>query len=710
MKKINVLSLFDGIGMAHQALKDAKVPINKYYSSEVDKNAITVSNSNHEQVNLGNVMDLKFQNNEIYVKNELVEKQEIDLLIGGSPCFIAGTKILTNLGYKNIEDIKIGDMVLSHTGKWRKVLNVGGKDFAPTRILNSYGCIGVETTDEHPFYVRKLTKKWNSEIKKSTRNFSEPNWIEAKELVRNDYCSMVKTCDLNIENGFNEMFWYMIGRYTGDGWYRETKRKNRKNSFIYQFIICCGIKEFEELKEHFDNFGYNYNFSKERTVYKFRVCSQSLVNFVKEIGVKAHNKRVHPLLFQEKLENKKAFLNGYFDSDGYFNEKIKIQTAKSTSYDLLLGIQKLIIDVYERPVAFTYNELPSKCVIEGRIVNQRSSYSISFKEKRLQDKAFFENIFAWIPVKSNNVTNERKTVYNLEVDIDNSYTANNIVVHNCTNLSFAGKQAGLKTKCNQDILTLEDYLSFKNNGFEFEGQSFLFWEYIRILRELKPKYFFLENVVMEEKWEKIFTENLGVEPIKLNSKLFTCQNRPRLYWTNIPYNKIEIPDLNLKFKSIKENSNNKKHYYSDKAIQWLVNHSYRKYEKTGKIKKLKIYNDEDIINAITASHCKKYSGQRFFAILDNGIDNTIQKNKIKEIFDECSKLNNFTKLEILTDWKKILYEGYSYRYITPEECELAQGLPKNYTSFISDTARYKAIGNGFTVDVISWFLKFIKKY
>lgn len=365
MKKngVVILSLFDGIGMAHQALKEAKVLINKYYSSEVDKNAIKVSNSNHEQVNLGNVMDLKFQNNEIYVKNELVEKQEIDLLIGGSPC---------------------------------------------------------------------------------------------------------------------------------------------------------------------------------------------------------------------------------------------------------------------------------------------------------------------------------------------------------TNLSFAGKQEGLKTKCNQDILTLEDYLSFKNNGFKFEGQSFLFWEYIRILKELKPKYFFLENVVMEEKWEKIFTENLGVEPIKVNSKLFTCQNRPRLYWTNIPYNTIKLPDLNIKFKSIKENSKNKKYYYSDKAIQWLVNHSYRKYEQTGKIKKLKIYNDEDIINAITASHCKKYSGQRFFAILDNGIDNSIQKHKIQEIFKECSKSNDFTKLEILTDWQKILYEGYSYRYITPEECELAQGLPKKYTSMISDTARYKAIGNGFTVNVIAWFLKFLK--
>lgn len=279
----------------------------------------------------------------------------------------------------------------------------------------------------------------------------------------------------------------------------------------------------------------------------------------------------------------------------------------------------------------------------------------------------------------------------------------------CTNLSFAGKQAGLKTKCNQDILTLEQYLKFKNNGFEFEGQSFLFWEYIRILREIKPQFFFLENVVMEKRWEKIFTENLGVEPIKINSNLFTCQNRPRLYWTNIPFDIKQLPNKKITFNQIKQHSLEEKYYYSDKAINWLVNHSYRKFLKTNKVKKLKIYNNDDIINAITASHCKKYSGQRFFAILDkNKKYNLIQKQKIEDIYNECKLTEEFTKLDVLTDWEKILYDDYAYRYITPEECELAQGLPVGYTSGVSNTARYRAIGNGFTTDVISWFLNFLK--
>ncbi len=277
----------------------------------------------------------------------------------------------------------------------------------------------------------------------------------------------------------------------------------------------------------------------------------------------------------------------------------------------------------------------------------------------------------------------------------------------CTNLSFAGKQSGLSTTCNQEILTLEQYLEFKNNDFEFEGQSYLFWEYIRLLREIKPKLFFLENVVMEKKWEDIFTKNLGVSPVKINSRLFGCQNRPRMYWTNINYDLNKLPNHNITFKDIKQATSVSKYYYSDKALNWLINHSYRKFLSSGKIKKLKIYNDDDIINAITASHCKKYSGQRFFAILDNGISNKIQKDKLQEVYNQCVKENDFTKLNILTDWQKILYEDYAYRYITPEECELAQGLKLGYTNSVCDTSRYKSIGNGFTVDVISWFFNFI---
>ena len=72
----------------------------------------------------------------------------------------------------------------------------------------------------------------------------------------------------------------------------------------------------------------------------------------------------------------------------------------------------------------------------------------------------------------------------------------------CQSFSFAGKRKGMSTKCETEILTLEHYLELKAEGYEFEGQSYLFWEYMRLLNEVKPKYFLLENVMMGEKWEK----------------------------------------------------------------------------------------------------------------------------------------------------------------------------------------------------------------
>lgn len=107
----------------------------------------------------------------------------------------------------------------------------------------------------------------------------------------------------------------------------------------------------------------------------------------------------------------------------------------------------------------------------------------------------------------------------------------------CQSFSFAGKRKGMSTKDEQEILTLDHYLQLKSEGFEFEGQSYLFWEYMRLLNELREKnpnvLFLLENVMMGEKWEKVLSKAIGVNPIMINSSLVSAQNRQRLYWTNI---------------------------------------------------------------------------------------------------------------------------------------------------------------------------------
>ena len=90
------------------------------------------------------------------------------------------------------------------------------------------------------------------------------------------------------------------------------------------------------------------------------------------------------------------------------------------------------------------------------------------------------------------------------------------------------------TKEEQPVLSLEQYLDLKNNDFEFYGESYLFWEYVRLLKELKPKYFLLENVKMKKEWEDVITNALGVKPFIVDSSQHSSTNRKRTYWTNIP--------------------------------------------------------------------------------------------------------------------------------------------------------------------------------
>ena len=152
----------------------------------------------------------------------------------------------------------------------------------------------------------------------------------------------------------------------------------------------------------------------------------------------------------------------------------------------------------------------------------------------------------------------------------------------CQSFSFAGRRNGMTTVDNIEITSLEQYLELKKANFEFQGESYLFWEFVRIVNELKPKYFFLENVMMEERWSSLITQTLGVHPLEINSRLVSAQNRRRLYWTNIGlkpqglfgdmHQSIEQPkDLGILLKDILQDNPNAKHYLSEKWSEYIMN-------------------------------------------------------------------------------------------------------------------------------------------
>lgn len=134
----------------------------------------------------------------------------------------------------------------------------------------------------------------------------------------------------------------------------------------------------------------------------------------------------------------------------------------------------------------------------------------------------------------------------------------------CQSFSMAGKRKGMSTTTNVEVYTLEQYEKLKAEGFEFEGQSYLFWEVDRLIKgitKLQKKKglpvadFVVENVKMTKKWENILSSALGVKPVKIDAALLSAQSRVRLFWGSRPT--ITIPkDKGISLSDVIENAVN----------------------------------------------------------------------------------------------------------------------------------------------------------
>jgi DNA (cytosine-5)-methyltransferase 3A len=333
----------------------------------------------------------------------------------------------------------------------------------------------------------------------------------------------------------------------------------------------------------------------------------------------------------------------------------------------------------------------------------------------------------------------------------------------------------MSTKDEQQILTLDHYLQLKSEGFEFEGQSYLFWEYMRLLNECNPKYFLLENVEMGEKWEKVLSKAIGVNGIHINSALVSAQNRKRIYWTNIGMQPgglfgdlvsiIQKPkDKGILLKDVLENEVNEKYFLSDKLLNHFNNKSsysnfkfdfkptdgekkgacltasmgkmpitqdYIKIDRQGNVKNnqdkassLSVGghghgNDSDmdliVHNMMPRSstsgkggtgHLTRNDGKRY--CLDTGNTNAVEIVGGDFRHDEGFRWRDNGKSSTLcTTGDALLLKNTFIRRLTPLECERLQTVPDNYTNHVSDSQRYKMLGNGWTIDIISHIFKYL---
>lgn len=294
-------------------------------------------------------------------------------------------------------------------------------------------------------------------------------------------------------------------------------------------------------------------------------------------------------------------------------------------------------------------------------------------------------------------------------------------------------------------------------GFSFAGKqlnfddprSALFFEFVRLLKECKPKYFLLENVRMKKIYQDVITEHLGVEPIMINSSLLSAQNRLRLYWTNIPG--VDQPqDKGLVLRDILEYEQNSVSELSEAKKDRILN------SKRGKGF---FYSPDthDKIGTLVAGYHKEPTDGSYLEIHKPVKDTERNRRHYKEVDEKSLCMtstmykgagnNGMTLVPIKNPervketpnyWQMdVSGKGYAsqqdrirkldkpsnslaagsasipkvktkpmyYRKLTPIECERLQTVPDNYTQGVSNTQRYKMLGNGWTVDVIAHILK-----
>jgi DNA (cytosine-5)-methyltransferase 1 len=712
--KLKFIDLFCGIGGFHTAMKafDAECVM----ACDIDDKCREVYQENYgilPQKDIRKVDETKID--------------DFDVLCAGFPCFVAGTQVLTNHGYKKIEDVVIKDKLFTHNGKFQKINNLQCKIYEGIlyNITTHHHARNIQCTEEHPFLTR-FKNKYNT--------FENPLWVKAKNLSYNHYLGMVKN-NLNkiphfryvkdtVEYDFtlyHPSEWFIMGYYICHGWI------SNHDTYEICFIIndkniLKKIREILPLEKDKQK-GYNIFtklFRPQEESYEIYRCN----NFKWYDILREFNNYDNMYMFTEIpewVQNTpedlvKHFLSGY--ECNHFTGKLYL-----SSYILALGLQRLYLKI-GIPVALHKNNY------NNIFIRKHDEYDV--KHNIL---SFVDGDYIWYSIyniKSTFV--EDVGVFNFEVNEDNSYIVENIIVHNCQSFSNAGLKGCLKDK-----------------------RGTLFEDILRIASAKKPSFMFLENVKHIKKIDngnafkhilnrinqtgysvnhfELSPHQLGI-PQHRERVIFVCI-REDIYDNNRVIN-LDISDpIQIDLSSVIETSVDDKYNIDsevmlvleawDEIIQEfdvgqslsptiLCHEFYRSYTD-GEFRKLPTWKQEYI--AKNRPLYEKYKDK-----WDRWYDKYRHILEKKEIYgklewqtgkkkDNDSIWNYFIQLRqsgirvkkadyfptLVAIVQTPIY-AKEKRYITPRECARLQSFPDDFKIHKNDSVAYKQFGNAVNVAVV----------
>ena len=699
---IKVLELFSGYGGCNFALTKAGVEHKTIGYSDIEKCALDIYSLNHGE-NIHSLGDItKIDENKL---------EDFDLLTGGFPCSPRGSLVKTDRGYTEIQNITCEDRVLTHNNQFKQVKTTMTKKSTHINTIKGVGCYDLKLTDNHPLYI----------LRGSTFE-----WVPVSKIDNSDYITYnINNNKLNINNLSNVQLWLM-GRYIADG---SIDSRNR-------LYFSIGSHKFELFKSKVESYEY-FTCHKDRNCQEVFVKDDILLKYCKMIGIGSKNKSIPNFIINLPKEDLKHFFDGYMSGDGHYDKTRDRFMYTTVSEKIALGMQEVVIKLF--------NKVPS---ISVRIDNRKESFNDTFNSQVCGKQRGVKVLNDKICVKIKSITREEKLidVFNIEVDDDNSYTLNNIIVHNCQSFSTAGKRG----------------------GFAAANKGKLFFDIIRIAEAKNPRWMLLENVqgllshddgktmeiILSElhrigyivKWKLLFSKNHG-----------TPQNRPRVWFACFreqeDADKFMFPEkekLKLTVKDLLEDEVDEKYYLSEKQLEKINLHITNSKEKGGGFGNFPL--DVEGHSTTLTSHMKKdINDVPYFKIADFRYDEGIRVRKdnvsltintrepplvfntahtkangkrwkddgcaftLEATQSQSQVINTITtgygrqgsSKEFIAISKQVHNELNKWRRLTPRECFRLMGFFMDEIKFgnISDSKLYFLAGNGWDINTASKIFK-----
>lgn len=479
--------------------------------------------------------------------------QRTTMLWMSPSCFVSDTMILSKRGIVPIQEIVVGDQVLTHMNRWMPVTSIM-KSIQNTLLVRGQGHSGLEVTGNHPFYARRHKRVWNNDRRNYEPHiYADPEWIEAECLTSDRFrwstpiniepvgipliLSHGQPLAANIKAGIaltDLRLWWVVGRWLGDGMVRIRKQGSGRS----EVSICCGKHESDRLEAKLSSwkpegkrigFGeLNWRRTEGRTGTLFSCGHDALAHWlIDNFGQYAYGKTIPAWALTMPVEFRTELLEGYLSADGHRTSRRT--TAVTVSKRLAIGVRLLAESLGYR-VGLTYSKPRGKGVIEGRSVNQRAQWGLHWETNRSQRAAFDDGEHAWSLVKEIKPCHTNVEVYNLAVAEDESYVADGIVVHNCVNHTTA---KGRKR------VNLEQLDLWGNDGVDpaEEKSRMTMAEVCEFTEQHRYEIVVIENVIEIHHWQHFDywlhrMINLGYEhkALYLNAMFFGVpQSRDRVY-------------------------------------------------------------------------------------------------------------------------------------------------------------------------------------